>query len=99
MRARRSQLGFELALSASAPANGDPLTWVCFSSTKEKNTRDEIVVEMKTDAKTEESVLLKAVNGDKKDTGQQMTVVSVTSSFQTARLGLTGGMANITKYI
>lgn len=55
----------------------------CFSSTKETNTKDEIVVEMKTDTKTEESVLLKAVNGDKKDTGQQMTVVSMASLFHT----------------
>lgn len=38
---------------------------------------------MKTDTRTEESVLLKAVNGDKKDTGQQMTVVSMTSLFHT----------------
>lgn len=58
-------------------------TSFCFSSTKETNTKDEIVVEMKTDTKTEESVLLKAVNGDKKDTSQQMTVVSMTSLFHT----------------
>ncbi|XP_011609548.1 cell surface glycoprotein MUC18 isoform X1 [Takifugu rubripes] len=43
-------------------------------STKETNAKNEIVVEMKTNTRTEESVLLKAVNGDKKDTGQQMTV-------------------------
>ncbi|TNM84493.1 hypothetical protein fugu_008671 [Takifugu bimaculatus] len=42
--------------------------------TKETNAKNEIVVEMKTNTRTEESVLLKAVNGDKKDTGQQMTV-------------------------
>ncbi|TWW75198.1 MUC18 Gicerin Melanoma cell adhesion molecule Melanoma-associated antigen, partial [Takifugu flavidus] len=50
-------------------------------STKETNAKNEIVVEMKTNTRTEESVLLKAVNGDKKDTGQQMTVVSMTSLF------------------
>uniref|UniRef100_H3CY45 Melanoma cell adhesion molecule n=1 Tax=Tetraodon nigroviridis TaxID=99883 RepID=H3CY45_TETNG len=38
--------------------------------TKEKNTKDEIVVEMKTDTKAEGSVLLKAANGDKKEPGQ-----------------------------
>ncbi|XP_042286403.1 cell surface glycoprotein MUC18 isoform X2 [Thunnus maccoyii] len=34
--------------------------------TKEKTTKDDIVVEMKTNTKNEEAVLLKAVNGDKK---------------------------------
>lgn len=63
--------------------NPDQLIWnkvltpVCFSSTKEKNTKDEIVVEMKSDARAEGSVLLKAANGDQKDPGQPMTVVSV----------------------
>ncbi|XP_029374513.1 cell surface glycoprotein MUC18 [Echeneis naucrates] len=33
--------------------------------TKEKTTKDDIVVEMKTNTKNEEAVLLKAVNGDK----------------------------------
>ncbi|XP_069395664.1 cell surface glycoprotein MUC18 isoform X2 [Paralichthys olivaceus] len=39
--------------------------------TKEKTTKDDIVVEMKTNTKTEESVLLKAVNGDKKGPDDQ----------------------------
>ncbi|KAM7397530.1 hypothetical protein PAMA_005705 [Pampus argenteus] len=34
--------------------------------TKEKTTKDDIVVEMKTNTKNEEAVLLKAANGDKK---------------------------------
>ncbi|XP_038563643.1 cell surface glycoprotein MUC18 isoform X1 [Micropterus salmoides] len=34
--------------------------------TKEKTTKDDIVVEMKTNTKNEDTVLLKAVNGDKK---------------------------------
>ncbi|XP_056252840.1 cell surface glycoprotein MUC18 [Seriola aureovittata] len=34
--------------------------------TKEKTTKDDIVVEMKSNTKNEEAVLLKAVNGDKK---------------------------------
>ncbi|KAM7373934.1 hypothetical protein PAMP_006618 [Pampus punctatissimus] len=39
--------------------------------TKEKTTKDDIVVEMKTNTKNEETVLLKAANGDKKgSTGQ-----------------------------
>ncbi|CAN9501083.1 unnamed protein product [Ophioblennius macclurei] len=40
-------------------------------STKEKSAKDDIVVEMKTNAKNEEAVLLKAVNGDKKAAGEQ----------------------------
>ncbi|XP_046876636.1 cell surface glycoprotein MUC18-like isoform X1 [Hypomesus transpacificus] len=39
--------------------------------TKENTTKDDIVVEMKTDAKTEEAVLLKGVNGDKKGPSDQ----------------------------
>nr|XP_046266295.1 cell surface glycoprotein MUC18 [Scatophagus argus] len=39
--------------------------------TKEKTTKDDIVVEMKTNAKNEEAVLLKAVNGDKKGPNEQ----------------------------
>ncbi|XP_067347956.1 cell surface glycoprotein MUC18-like isoform X1 [Channa argus] len=39
--------------------------------TKEKTTKDDIVVEMKTNAKNEESVLLKAINGDKKSPNEQ----------------------------
>ncbi|XP_004573540.1 cell surface glycoprotein MUC18 isoform X2 [Maylandia zebra] len=39
--------------------------------TKEKTTKDEIVVEMKTNTKNEEAVLLKAVNGDKKGPNDQ----------------------------
>lgn len=44
-------------------------------STKEKTTKDEIVVEMKTNTKNEEAVLLKAVNGDKKGPNDQVTIV------------------------
>ncbi|XP_008304762.1 cell surface glycoprotein MUC18 [Stegastes partitus] len=40
-------------------------------STKEKTTKDDIVVEMKTNTKNEEAVLLKAVNGDKKGPNDQ----------------------------
>ncbi|XP_039634240.1 cell surface glycoprotein MUC18 isoform X1 [Perca fluviatilis] len=40
-------------------------------STKEKATKDDIVVEMKTNTKNEEAVLLKAVNGDKKGPSDQ----------------------------
>lgn len=43
------------------------------SSTKEKTTKDDIVVEMKTNTKNEEAVLLKAVNGDKKGPDEQVT--------------------------
>uniref|UniRef100_A0A3B4FSL9 Cell surface glycoprotein MUC18-like n=1 Tax=Pundamilia nyererei TaxID=303518 RepID=A0A3B4FSL9_9CICH len=43
--------------------------------TKEKTTKDEIVVEMKTNTKNEEAVLLKAVNGDKKGPNDQVTIV------------------------
>ncbi|KAM3601646.1 uncharacterized protein V6R79_016003 [Siganus canaliculatus] len=39
--------------------------------TKEKTTKDDIVVEMKTNTKNEEAVLLKAVNGDKKGPTEQ----------------------------
>ncbi|XP_026184386.1 cell surface glycoprotein MUC18 [Mastacembelus armatus] len=39
--------------------------------TKEKTTKDDIVVEMKTNTKNEEAVLLKAVNGDKKSHNDQ----------------------------
>lgn len=39
--------------------------------TKEKTTKDDIVVEMKTNTKNEEAVLLKAVNGDKKGPNEQ----------------------------
>lgn len=41
--------------------------------TKEKTAKDDIVVEMKTNTKNEEAVLLKAVNGDKKGPGEQVT--------------------------
>ena len=37
----------------------------CVCRTKEKTTKDDIVVEMKSTTKTEDAVLLKAVNGDK----------------------------------
>ncbi|XP_072231398.1 cell surface glycoprotein MUC18 isoform X2 [Leuresthes tenuis] len=43
--------------------------------TKEKTTKDDIVVEMKTNTKIEEAVLLKAVNGEKKGPNDQVTVV------------------------
>uniref|UniRef100_UPI0037E77667 cell surface glycoprotein MUC18 n=1 Tax=Semicossyphus pulcher TaxID=241346 RepID=UPI0037E77667 len=39
--------------------------------TKEKTTKDDIVVEMKSNTKTEDTVLLKAVNGDKKGPNEQ----------------------------
>ncbi|XP_028323297.1 cell surface glycoprotein MUC18 isoform X2 [Gouania willdenowi] len=39
--------------------------------TKEKTTKDDIVVEMRTNNKNEQSVLLKAVNGDKKGPTEQ----------------------------
>ncbi|CAK6971393.1 cell surface glycoprotein MUC18 isoform X2 [Scomber scombrus] len=39
--------------------------------TKEKTTKDDIVVEMKSNTKNEEAVLLKAVNGDKKGPNDQ----------------------------
>ncbi|XP_074527991.1 cell surface glycoprotein MUC18 isoform X1 [Halichoeres trimaculatus] len=39
--------------------------------TKEKTTKDDIVVEMKSNTKTEDAVLLKAVNGDKKGPNDQ----------------------------
>uniref|UniRef100_UPI003AAF39A0 cell surface glycoprotein MUC18 n=1 Tax=Centroberyx gerrardi TaxID=166262 RepID=UPI003AAF39A0 len=39
--------------------------------TKEKTTKDDIVVEMKSNTKTEEAVLLKGVNGDKKGPNDQ----------------------------
>ncbi|XP_027887955.1 cell surface glycoprotein MUC18 isoform X1 [Xiphophorus couchianus] len=43
--------------------------------TKEKPTKDDIVVEMKNNPKNEEAVLLKAVNGEKKGPNDQVTVV------------------------
>lgn len=52
---------------------GNPTT-PSVNSTKEKTTKDDIVVEMKTDTKTEEAVLLKGVNGDKKGPGAQVTM-------------------------
>lgn len=48
-------------------------TLVSVSSTKEKTTKDDIVVEMKT-TKNEETVLLKATNVDKKCPNEQVTV-------------------------
>uniref|UniRef100_A0A3Q4H2B5 Cell surface glycoprotein MUC18-like n=1 Tax=Neolamprologus brichardi TaxID=32507 RepID=A0A3Q4H2B5_NEOBR len=45
--------------------------------TKEKTTKDEIVVEMKTNTKNEEAILLKAVNGDKKGPNDQPSVVNI----------------------
>eukprot|EP00064_Thunnus_orientalis_P005132 superscaffoldBa00000491_g5145 len=42
--------------------------------TKEKTTKDDIVVEMKTNTKNEEAVLLKAVNGDKKGPNDKVTI-------------------------
>lgn len=45
------------------------------TSTKEKTTKDDIVVEMKTNTKNEDAVLLKAVNGDKKGPNDQVTIV------------------------
>ncbi|TKS83225.1 MUC18 Gicerin Melanoma cell adhesion molecule Melanoma-associated antigen [Collichthys lucidus] len=39
--------------------------------TKEKTTKDDIVVEMKTNTKTEDAILLKAVNGDKRGPNEQ----------------------------
>lgn len=50
-------------------------TLVSIRSTKEKTTKDDIVVEMKTNTKNEEAVLLKAVNGDKKGPNEQVTIV------------------------
>uniref|UniRef100_A0A3B1J7N2 Cell surface glycoprotein MUC18-like n=1 Tax=Astyanax mexicanus TaxID=7994 RepID=A0A3B1J7N2_ASTMX len=44
--------------------------------TKEKTNKDDIVVEMKAD-KTEKSVLLKGVNGDKKPPSDQVTIEAV----------------------
>ncbi|TKS83236.1 MUC18 Gicerin Melanoma cell adhesion molecule Melanoma-associated antigen [Collichthys lucidus] len=43
--------------------------------TKEKTTKDDIVVEMKTNTKTEDAILLKAVNGDKRGPNEQVTIV------------------------
>uniref|UniRef100_A0A3B4YQ55 Cell surface glycoprotein MUC18-like n=1 Tax=Seriola lalandi dorsalis TaxID=1841481 RepID=A0A3B4YQ55_SERLL len=43
--------------------------------TKEKTTKDDIVVEMKSNTKNEEAVLLKAVNGDKKGPSDKVTIV------------------------
>uniref|UniRef100_A0A1A7WMM7 Melanoma cell adhesion molecule n=2 Tax=Iconisemion striatum TaxID=60296 RepID=A0A1A7WMM7_9TELE len=43
--------------------------------TKEKTTKEDIVVEMKTNTKNEEAVLLKGVNGEKKGPNDQVTVV------------------------
>lgn len=50
-------------------------TLVSVNSTKEKTTKDDIVVEMKTNTKNEDTVLLKAVNGDKKVRNDQVTIV------------------------
>lgn len=50
-------------------------TLVSVRSTKEKTTKDDIVVEMKTNTKNEEAVLLKAVNGDKKGPSEQVTIM------------------------
>lgn len=44
-------------------------------STKEKTNKDDIVVEMKAN-KTEDSVLLKAANGDKKPPSDQVSTYS-----------------------
>lgn len=49
------------------------LTLVSVSSTKEKTTKDDIVVEMKSNTKNEEAVLLKAVNGDKTGPNEQVS--------------------------
>lgn len=49
------------------------LTLVPVCSTKEKTTKDDIVVEMKSNTKNEEAVLLKAVNGDKKGPNEQVS--------------------------
>lgn len=46
-------------------------------STKEKTNKDDIVVEMKA-KKTEESVLLKGVNGEKKPLNDQVTMYTYT---------------------
>lgn len=43
-------------------------------STKENPNKDGIVVEMKTDTKTEEAVLLKGVSGDKNGPSDQVTM-------------------------
>ncbi|KAM4727231.1 cell surface glycoprotein MUC18 isoform 2-T2 [Anableps anableps] len=43
--------------------------------TKEKPTKDDIVVEMKNNPKSEDAVLLKAVNGEKNGPNDQVTVV------------------------
>lgn len=50
-------------------------TLVSVRSTKEKTTKDDIVVEMKSNTKNEEAVLLKAVNGDKKGPNEQVSLV------------------------
>lgn len=50
-------------------------TLVSVRSTKEKTTKDDIVVEMKSNTKNEEAVLLKAVNGDKKGPNEQVPIV------------------------
>ena len=56
-------------MPCAATYNASPS--VC--STKEKTTKDDIVVEMKSNAKNEEAVLLKAVNGDKKGPNEKVT--------------------------
>lgn len=57
---------------STAPVHND---CVHPGSTKEKPTKDDIVVEMKNNPKNEEAVLLKAVNGEKKGPNDQVTVV------------------------
>lgn len=48
---------------------------LCPPSTKEKPTKDDIVVEMKNNPKNEGTVLLTAMNGEKKGSNDQVTVV------------------------
>lgn len=50
------------------------LKGLCVCSTKEK-TKEDIVVEMKTDIKNEDIVLLKAINGDKGVSTEQVTIL------------------------
>lgn len=50
-------------------------TLLSVTSTKETTTKDDIVVEPKTNTKTEDAVLLKAVNGDKKASSDQVSIV------------------------
>lgn len=62
--------------SGPSEASGPVLTLVCVGRTKEKTTKDDIVVEMKSNTKNEEAVLLKAVNGDKKGPNNKVTIVA-----------------------